>query len=108
MPMLSETIDRLWMRCGPVLTFVVPDYVARKRGAAHHAHLVAPLVAAAGNRATPALRAAIGEAVASPLSLAHRAVLIRPPRDTSAGRRIGQSGFRPFSFRVVASNYKTK
>src|SRR3546814_3182807 len=34
MPMLSETIDRLWMRCGPVLTFVVPDYVARKRGAA--------------------------------------------------------------------------
>lgn len=34
---LSETIEILWLRCGPALNFVVPDYVKSLKGTDHHA-----------------------------------------------------------------------
>lgn len=35
-PILSETIETLWLRCGPVLSFVVPEYVKSLKGTDHH------------------------------------------------------------------------
>ena len=62
MPLLTEAIDGLWLRCGPVLTFVVPDYVLRKKGAAHHAALVAALAGGDGAAARAAICGDIADA----------------------------------------------
>jgi DNA-binding GntR family transcriptional regulator len=62
MPLLTEAIDGLWLRCGPVLNFVVPDYVRRKKGAAHHAALVAALAAGDGAGARAAVHGDIADA----------------------------------------------
>jgi len=35
-PILSEMIENLWLRCGPVLSFVIPEYVLRLKGTDHH------------------------------------------------------------------------
>lgn len=82
MPMLSETIDSLWLRCGPVLTFVVPTYVARKRGAAHHAELVDALARGDGKGARDAVCADIGEATSYLLTLAREDGRIHAPDTT--------------------------
>ena len=36
-PVLQEMIENLWLRCGPVLSFVVPHYVLQRKGTDHHA-----------------------------------------------------------------------
>jgi DNA-binding GntR family transcriptional regulator len=35
-PVLREVIDNLWLRCGPVLSYVVPTYVQSLKGTDHH------------------------------------------------------------------------
>jgi len=35
-PILLEMIENLWLRCGPVLSFVVPEYVLSRKGTDHH------------------------------------------------------------------------
>jgi len=70
MPLLTGTIEGLWMRCGPALGFVVPEYVARKRGATHHAALVDALRRGDAEGARTAVVADISEAGAYIASLA--------------------------------------
>ncbi|RAI42913.1 hypothetical protein CH341_17045 [Rhodoplanes roseus] len=36
-PVLLEMVENLWLRCGPVLSFVVPHYVLLRKGTDHHA-----------------------------------------------------------------------
>ncbi|MGE0253443.1 MAG: GntR family transcriptional regulator [Alphaproteobacteria bacterium] len=80
MPLLTATVEGLWMRCGPALGFVVPDYVARKRGATHHAALVDALRRGDAEGARAAVIADIGEAGAYIASLAGADGTIRHPR----------------------------
>lgn len=35
-PILDEMIENLWLRCGPILSFVVPEYVVSLKGTDHH------------------------------------------------------------------------
>ncbi|QRG05934.1 GntR family transcriptional regulator [Xanthobacter dioxanivorans] len=35
-PILNEMIENLWLRCGPILSFVVPEYVVSLKGTDHH------------------------------------------------------------------------
>jgi DNA-binding GntR family transcriptional regulator len=77
MPLLTEAIDALWLRCGPVLSFVVPDYVRRKQGAAHHAALVAALAAGDGAAARAAVCGDIADAAAWLCGLADAEGVIR-------------------------------
>lgn len=35
-PILLDMIENLWLRCGPVLSFVVPEYVLSRKGTDHH------------------------------------------------------------------------
>lgn len=36
MPVLLEIIEGVWLRCGPILSFVVPEYVLSLKGTDHH------------------------------------------------------------------------
>lgn len=49
-PILFEMIESLWLRCGPVLTFVIPDYVLSLKGTDHHLRMLEAL--RAGDAAT--------------------------------------------------------
>lgn len=35
-PILVDTIENMWLRCGPVLSFVIPEYVVLLKGWDHH------------------------------------------------------------------------
>ena len=35
-PLLVETIENMWLRCGPVLSFVIPEYVVLLKGTDRH------------------------------------------------------------------------
>lgn len=39
-PILYNMIEGLWLRCGPVLSFVLPDYVYELKGTDHHLKVV--------------------------------------------------------------------
>jgi DNA-binding GntR family transcriptional regulator len=39
-PLLRDMIENLWLRCGPVLSFVVPEYVLSLKGSDHHKAVV--------------------------------------------------------------------
>ena len=85
MPLLTEAIDALWLRCGPVLSFVVPEYVRRKKGAAHHAALVAALGTGDGAAARAAVCGDIADAADWLCGLADAGGVIRDRR--AAARR---------------------
>ena len=85
MPLLTEAIDALWLRCGPVLRFVVPEYVRRKKGAAHHAALVAALGTGDGAAARAAVCGDIADAADWLCGLADAGGVIRDRR--AAARR---------------------
>lgn len=40
MPILYEMIEGLWLRCGPALSFVIPDYVHLLKGTDHHVRVL--------------------------------------------------------------------
>ena len=40
MPVLYEMIEGLWLRCGPALSFVIPDYVHQLKGTDHHVRVL--------------------------------------------------------------------
>lgn len=42
-PILYDMIEGLWLRCGPVLSFVIPDYVYLLKGMDHHLKLLEAL-----------------------------------------------------------------
>jgi DNA-binding GntR family transcriptional regulator len=40
MPVLYEMIEGLWLRCGPALSFVIPDYVNLLKGTDRHVRVL--------------------------------------------------------------------
>lgn len=69
-PILSETIENLWLRCGPVLSFVVPEYVRSLKGTDHHAAVVGAIRQGDATTAEAEIVADIQEATAYLNSLA--------------------------------------
>ncbi len=43
MPVLYDMIESLWLRCGPALSFVLPEYVYQLKGTDHHLKLLEAL-----------------------------------------------------------------
>lgn len=69
-PLLQEVIDNLWLRCGPVLSFVVPEYVQLLKGTDHHIAIVSAIKSRDFRTAQQEVVADIEEAAAYLLSLA--------------------------------------
>ncbi|NVO15952.1 MAG: GntR family transcriptional regulator [Rhodoplanes sp.] len=78
-PILQEMIENLWLRCGPVLSFVVPDYVLLRKGSDHHAAALAALSRGDPSTAEAEIVADIEEASRYLVSLADGKGLLRPP-----------------------------
>ncbi len=62
MPVLENLIENIWLRCGPVLTYVIPDYVLLEKGSDFHTTILAALKIGDGAAAADALREDIQEA----------------------------------------------
>ena len=79
-PILFEMIESLWLRCGPVLTFVIPDYVLSLKGTDYHLKILEALHAGDADAAETEMIADIEEAGAYLLSLADDEGRIRRAR----------------------------
>ena len=44
-PLLVETIENMWLRCGPVLSYVIPEYVVLLKGTDRHTAVLKAIVA---------------------------------------------------------------
>lgn len=78
-PILYEMIEGLWLRCGPVLSFVIPDYVYQLKGTDHHLKLLEALRRSDPAMAKAEIVADIEEAAQYLLSLADaRGRIVRP------------------------------
>lgn len=69
-PLLQEVIDNLWLRCGPILSFVVPEYVQLLKGTDHHLTIVSAIKFGDFETAQQEVVADIEEATTYLLSLA--------------------------------------
>jgi DNA-binding GntR family transcriptional regulator len=76
-PLLQELISNLWLRCGPILSFVVPQYVRSLKGTDHHAAVLLALQQKDGAQAEAEIVADINEAASYLLSLADSTGRIR-------------------------------
>lgn len=83
MPILEGLIENIWLRCGPVLTYVIPDYVLLEKGSDLHAAALAALRAGDAEAAGAAIRQDICDAGRYIAGLADADGLIADP----AGRR---------------------
>ncbi|MBV9891008.1 MAG: GntR family transcriptional regulator, partial [Rhizobacter sp.] len=72
MSVLSELIENLWLRCGPVLTYVIPTYVTLLKGTDLHRAAVAGLKSRDPEAASTAIRRDIEEAGRYLIGLADR------------------------------------
>ena len=79
-PLLQEMIENLWLRCGPVLSFVVPEYVTSLKGTDHHTAVVDAFRRGDGATARAEIVADIREASAFLLSLTDDTGTIRRRR----------------------------
>lgn len=77
--LLQQIIENLWLRCGPVLSFVVPDYVRSLKGTDHHAAVLKALKQGDGTTAQIEIVADVEEASAYLLGLADQNGQIRRP-----------------------------
>lgn len=62
MPVIHDVIENLWLRCGPVLTAVLPEYVPYLKRADHHEAALQALSERNGEAAAAAIRRDIAEA----------------------------------------------
>lgn len=76
-PLLQEMIENLWLRCGPVLSFVVPEYVTSLKGTDHHTAVVDAFRRGDAEAARSEVVADIEEASAYLLSLTDETGTIR-------------------------------
>jgi DNA-binding GntR family transcriptional regulator len=81
-PLLQEMIENLWLRTGPVLSYVIPEYVVSLRGTDHHESLVGAIEAKDGATAEAEIVADIEEAAKYLLSCADSDGSIRRPLAT--------------------------
>ncbi len=78
-PILSELIETLWLRFGPVLTFVVPAYVKLLKGTDHHIQVVGAIRGGDSAAAEAAIVSDIREAADYIASLADGGGVIHAP-----------------------------
>ncbi|MDB5620834.1 GntR family transcriptional regulator [Tardiphaga sp.] len=84
-PILVETIENMWLRCGPVLSFVIPEYVVLLKGWDHHTAALNAIIAGDADAAGREIVADITEAADYLVSLADvKGQLCRPVRDVLA------------------------
>ena len=70
MPVLLQIIESLWLRCGPILSFVIPEYVLSLKGTDHHMAVLRAIRAGDAARAEAEVVADIEEAAAYLVGLA--------------------------------------
>lgn len=78
-PLMVETIENMWLRCGPVLSFVIPEYVVLLKGWDHHTAALEAIVAGDAARAESEIVADITEAAHYLGSLADATGQLRRP-----------------------------
>ena len=78
-PLLQEMIENLWLRCGPALSFVVPDYVLSFKGTDHHTAALQALYKGDATTAEAEIVADIEEAASYLESLADANGLLQRP-----------------------------
>lgn len=83
MPILGELVENLWLRCGPTLGFVVPEYVLLLKGTDHHKSALQAMQRRDGHKAKKAIVADIMDASAYLETLAGSDGIIRAPRGSS-------------------------
>jgi DNA-binding GntR family transcriptional regulator len=83
-PILVETIENMWLRCGPVLSFVIPEYVVLLKGWDHHTAALKAIVAGDGEAAEREIVADIMEAAQYLSSLADAGGQLRRPMPEAA------------------------
>lgn len=84
-PILVDTIENMWLRCGPVLSFVIPEYVVLLKGWDHHTAALKAITAGDAEAAEREIVADITEAAhyLEGLAGAH-GQLLRPRREAAA------------------------
>lgn len=85
MPILYEMIENLWLRCGPVLSFVIPDYVRLLKGTDHHQAALQAITQGKAAKAEAEIVADIEEAAKYLAGLAGEDGLIRRPPSARSG-----------------------
>jgi DNA-binding GntR family transcriptional regulator len=80
-PLLHQIIENLWLRCGPILSLVVPDYVLSLKGTDRHIGVLRALRRKDAEGAEAEIVADIQEASQYLASLADEAGKIRRPDD---------------------------
>jgi DNA-binding GntR family transcriptional regulator len=80
MPVLYEMIESLWLRCGPALSFVLPEYIYQLKGTDHHLKVLDALRRHDAAQAEAEIVADIEEAGQYLLSLADERGRIRRPK----------------------------
>jgi DNA-binding GntR family transcriptional regulator len=83
MPVLGELVENLWLRCGPTLSFVVPDYVLLLKGTDHHKMALEALHRGDRRAAEKAVVSDIQDASRYLESLACDDGIIRAPRSSA-------------------------
>jgi DNA-binding GntR family transcriptional regulator len=79
-PLLHQMIDNLWLRCGPVLSYVVPHYVLLLKGSDRHAAALAAIRARDGAKAEIEIVADIEEASRYLHTLVDASGYLAPPK----------------------------
>jgi DNA-binding GntR family transcriptional regulator len=83
-PILVETIENMWLRCGPVLSFVIPEYVVLLKGWDHHTAALKAIIAGDGEAAEREIVADIMEAAQYLSGLADAGGQLRRPLPEAA------------------------
>lgn len=83
-PILMQMIENLWLRCGPALSFVVPDYVLSLKGTDRHVAALNAIRAGAGATAEAEIVADIEEAARYLGGLADSSGRLRRPGTAAA------------------------
>src|ERR1700712_4256697 len=80
-PLLVETIENMWLRCGPVLSYVIPEYVVLLKGTDRHTAALNAIMSGDADGAEREIVAGVTEASNYLASLADATgQLRRPPR----------------------------
>ncbi len=78
-PLLVETIENMWLRCGPALSFVIPEYVVLLKGTDRHTAALKAIMAGDANGAEREIVADITEAAQYLADLADSTGQLRRP-----------------------------
>lgn len=84
-PILVETIENMWLRCGPVLSFVIPEYVVLLKGWDRHTAALEAIAAGDGDGAEREIVADITQAASYLAGLADASGELRRPQSAGEG-----------------------